>query len=141
MSESLNLAKKMLLEEGLTCVFIKDNAIYKSKQRGVLPLIEWYDQGLNLKDFSVADKVVGKAAAFLYVILEIKELYADVISKSALELLIKNNINVNFGLLVDYIRNRTNTGFCPMEQATINIDSPEEAVVAIKNKINELNSK
>ncbi|MBE5755724.1 MAG: DUF1893 domain-containing protein [Clostridiales bacterium] len=131
----------MLLEEELTCAFIKDSAIYKSKKRGVLPLIEWYDQGLNLKDFSVADKVVGKAAAFLYVILEIKELYADVISKSALELLIKNNINVSFGLLVDYIRNRTNTGFCPMEQATINIDSPAEAVVAIKNKINELNSK
>ena len=141
MSENLILAKKMLLEEELTCAFIKDNTIYKSKKRGVLPLIEWYDQGLNLKDFSVADKVVGKAAAFFYVILEIKELYADVISRSALELLIKNNINVSFGLLVDYIRNRTNTGFCPMEQATINIDSPAEAVVAIKNKINELNNK
>ncbi|MBO5006382.1 MAG: DUF1893 domain-containing protein, partial [Clostridia bacterium] len=87
-----------------------------------------------------ADKVVGKAAAFLYLFLGVKNLHALVISEHALSLLLGNGVAVSYDTLVPMIRNRTDTGFCPMEQATMNCSSPEEALAAIKETLKKLNS-
>lgn len=43
----------------------KGSTIYISTERGVKPLIDRIDDGTDLQGFSAADKVVGKAAAFL----------------------------------------------------------------------------
>ena len=49
-----------------------------------------------LKGASIADKVVGKGAAALMILGGIKELYTDIISTKALELLQKSDIKVDF---------------------------------------------
>ena len=48
-----------------TCVLCKEDTIYTSTERSVQPLLDWLDSDINLHGFSVADKVVGKAVAFL----------------------------------------------------------------------------
>lgn len=139
MKDTLSRAKEILTENNCTCVILTDEYQYTSHQRGVKPLLDWYDHGTNLKDGYAADKVVGKAAAYLYVLLEIKAVYAGVISKPAYEVFQKYNIEIHYDSMVDAIINRNKTGYCPMETAVMDIDTPEEALEAIKTKLNKLN--
>jgi len=126
-------------ENGYTCVLQKGDAVYTSYERGVKPLLRLLDTGADCRDFFAADKVVGKAAAFLYILLRVRSVYADVISAPAYEILVQHGIEVSFGSAVDAIRNRAGTGFCPMESAVWNENDPESALAAIRKKLNELN--
>lgn len=134
----LEFAKEKLSKEDLTCVLYNGDETYISSKRGVAPLLEWVKEKKNFDGFVAADKVVGKAAAFLYVILNIKEVYAFVISKRAAMVFEQYGIKYSCESIVDEIVNRAGTGFCPMEQATKDIDKPKEALEAIKKKYAEL---
>lgn len=135
---NLEQAKEILEQNNDTCVFFDGENTYTSKDRGVKPLLQMLQNKTDVKDFSVADKVVGKAAAFLYVLLGVKELYAKVISQHALTVLQEHKIDVSYGELVEAIRNRTNTGFCPMETAVLQIEDADTALQAILEKQREL---
>lgn len=136
----LETAKKLLKDHGFTCVLVQGEALHTSFDRGVKPLLGWLEEGCVRPGFAAADKVVGKATAFLYCLLGAKAVYADVMSDAAMEVLTQNGIDASCGKQVDYIRNRQNTGMCPMEEATRNINSPEEAPDAIRAKLKMLNS-
>ncbi len=135
----LERAKVLLRENGYTCVICENERVISSCERGVKPLLGLLDSGTDVKGRSAADKVVGKAAAFLYVLLGVSELYADIISIPALEILNRYNIHTEYGKAVGGIRNRTNTGFCPMETAVMDIDEPYDALKAVKEKLKQLN--
>lgn len=135
---NLEKAKKLLKSSDYTCVICSNAETLISHKRGVAPLIEWLDERKNLKEYSAADKVVGNGAAFLYVLLEVKEIYANVISKSALETLNRHHITTTYHTLVEAIRNRDNTGFCPIETAVAGISSPDKAFTAIRSKLDEM---
>lgn len=135
--KNLSEAKK-ILAQGHTCVLVSDEYIITTDERGVLPLVKWIGQGKTFDGYSAADKVVGKAAALLYVTLGVKILWAGVISKPAAQVFERYGIEYWYDTLTDAIINRKGDGFCPMETAVRDIDSPEEALVAIKNKLNQL---
>ena len=130
--------KKILIDGEYTCVLSDGNEFITSKERGVKPLLTLVNQNANLKNFCAADKVVGKAAAFLYVLLGVKSVYAITISKYALSVFQKYNINVTYDIVTDAILNRKGDGFCPMESAVLNIDNPGDALKCINKKTEEL---
>lgn len=132
-SEKLKKAAELLHSGGYTCVFLKDGEADASFERGVKPLFERLDSGAKLAGAVAADKVVGKGAAYLYVLLGIKELYADVISLPASQVLERYGIYFECENTVEAIRNRANTGFCPIESATLDIDEPSDAYKKIKS--------
>lgn len=136
--ELLQRAKERLREGGYTCVLYSESEQLTSKERGVKPLLRWVEEGRRLQGFCGADKVVGRAAAFLYVKLGIEDLYAEVLSEPAREVLTDYGISVEYGVLTQMIRNRTGEGYCPMEQATLCCSTPEEAERAIRQKLKEL---
>lgn len=138
MKSDLLRAKDLLIEGGYTCVLCKGDKMMSSMERGVKPLLAWIDSEEALQGFSAADKVVGNAAAFCYVILGVNEVYAQVMSEAALSTLEKANIMASCDVVVTAIRNRANTGFCPMEGAVKGIEDPDEALMAIRNKIQSL---
>lgn len=138
MRSDIEKAKSLLKSGGYTCVLCSEDKVYTSTERGVKPLLAWIDGGTDMSGFSAADKVVGKAAAFLYVILGVKAVYAGVISEPAEKVLTENGIAVEYGTLTDAIRNRAGTGFCPMETAVKNISEPYAALEAVRRKIKEL---
>ena len=139
--DELSEVKRLLREGDFTCVIVKGENVFTSKERGVKPLISLLDADSELSGALAADKVVGKAAAMLYLLLNIKKLYASVISELALDTLTGAGVEVSYETLVPMIRNRTNTGFCPMEQVTKDIDDPNEALNAIRKTIVELKNK
>jgi len=135
MTKETEKAASLLRSGNYTCVLIKDSSIYTSTERGVKPLLDIIIAGNQYDGCVAADKVIGKAAAFLYVLIGAREIYAGIISKAALAVLREHGIDVSCDLEVDAIRNRTNTGFCPMEQATSETSSLEEAFMIIKEKV------
>lgn len=135
---NIEKAREILSEGGYTCVICSDKDTQTSEQRGVAPLLKWLDEGKNLSEYSAADKVVGKGAAYLYILLEIKEIYADIVSRPACDTLKKYGIPVTYKTMAEAIRNRDNTGFCPIETAVMDVNEPFAALTAIKKKLEEI---
>ena len=131
-------AKRMLVENNLTCVIFGDEIVYTSSERGIRPLLRLIDEKKDYTKLCAVDKVIGKAAAFAYVILKIQKVHAFVISESAKKVLEKHKIVVTYDTLVEYIRNRAGNGRCPMESAVWDIESSEEALFAIRRKLDKL---
>lgn len=135
----LTRAKEKLITCGFTCVLRRDNKDFTTTLRGVKPLVAWYESGQNFSGFCAADKVVGKATAFLYVLLGVKAVYAKVMSKAAFQVLQENGIAAEYGELVEHIINRNGDGICPFEAAVLDISSPTDAYKTIRDKMRELN--
>ncbi len=129
------LAKKLMEEDRYTCVICGDGITYFSEENGVRPLMQWTAEKTNVKGCCAADKIVGKAAALLYVGLGVKEVYASVMSRRGEETLKNHGIEAFYGELCEDIRNRTDTDICPMEKAVREAEIPAEAVEAIKAAI------
>lgn len=135
----LERAKAVLTSDSYTCALCREASTYTSFERGVKPLVAWLESGIDLHGFSAADKVVGKGAAFLYVLLGIKALYACVISMPALALLQQYGISVEYGTKTPHIINRKGDGICPFEEAVMDIDDAEIAYRAIRRKMVDMN--
>ena len=131
-------AKEILLSGKYTCVLCKENEIFTSEFRGVKPLVKWYAEKTELEGFSAADKVVGKATAFLYALLGVKRVFAKVISLPAKEVLENHGIEVSFNTLVPNIINRAGDGICPFELAVQDVDNAKESYKIIRLKMEEM---
>ncbi len=131
-----NKARRLFDDGCFTLVLSDGSRVITSTERGIKPLMNLY--GGEYSDFDAADKVIGKAAAFMYVHIGVSNVYAEVISERALEVFNRYGINTEYKTLVPAIENRTKTGFCPMEAAVWDIDDPDEALIAINNKLAEL---
>ena len=132
----LQIAKNNL--EGHTICLCKEGKCLFSEKKGIAPMMGFISDGLNLEGYSVADLVVGKAAALLFVKSKIKAVFAKTLSKSGEEVLKSNNIPVEYEVLTDKIINRDGTDICPMEKTVLNTDDPEEGYVLLKNKIQSM---
>jgi len=135
MHEDCSRARRILEQGDYTCVLCCADQILTDDRRGIRPLLDLLAQNRDWHNFSAADKVVGKAAAFLYRLMGIRALYAQVISAPAAQVLQDDGIVLEYGTLVPAIRNRTNTGFCPMESAVWNINDPQEALSALRKAL------
>ena len=62
-------------------------------------------------------------------------------SEKALGVFEKYGVEIFYTAVVPAIKNRTGDGFCPMETAVSEIDSPEEALGAVRAKLKELSAK
>ncbi len=124
------------LDEGDTCAIVCANKTLRSKERGVKPLMTWLAAGESCLGGVAADKVVGKAAAFLYVLLGVAEVHANVLSEMAERVLLRFGIRYTFAEKTAAIRNRAGTGFCPMEQAVWEVDDPKRAYTVLNERIN-----
>ncbi|MBQ4339679.1 MAG: DUF1893 domain-containing protein [Firmicutes bacterium] len=140
MKTDLETAVETLKNGGYTCVICKEGKLMTSFERGIKPLIDWYDSGLDLTGAFAADKVVGKAAAMMYVLMSVKQVYSFTMSKTAVETFNRFGVEWSCDRIVDVINNRTNTGSCPMEQAVLLCNDPLSSYKSIKNKLKEFSN-
>lgn len=133
----LTLAKE-LLKQGKTLVLLSKDSVFTDEGRGIARLAAVAESGARYE--VAADTIVGRAAALLYLLLGVKAVYAETCSKGALKILREKNIVVEYSCLAETIRNRTNTGLCPMEQAVEGIDDEHEALKAVLLKLRSLRS-
>jgi len=125
-------AKSILKNGTYSCVFCKGDLVHSKTGIGVSPIMDLLNAQTDLSGFSAADKIVGKAAAALFALAEIKEVYGGVMSKQAENYLNEHNIKYSYGKIVDVIMNRKGTDICPMETAVKDIGDPQTAFHTIK---------
>ena len=111
----MNELIEKLHEEGCSCV-VSNKEVRTYTHRGVDDLYRLLKQEPTfLNGAEVADRVVGKAAAAMMVKGGVKNVYADLISLSALTLLRDAGVTTDFDQLVTYIKNTKLTDWCPVE--------------------------
>jgi iron complex outermembrane receptor protein/vitamin B12 transporter len=134
MEDTLLLLKNRLYEEACSCVIGKGSEVRTFVRQGVVDLFDLYGQEPAFLDGAfVADKVVGKAAAALILLGEVKAVYAGIISEPALDLFRNSGVAVEYGRKVPFIENLRKTGWCPLEAACYGINTLEEIYSAIQN--------
>ena len=84
---------------------------------------------------TIADKVIGKAAAAMVVVGGVKELYAEVMSKKAIPFLEEAGIAYTYGTLVDTIKEEGDR--CQLEKITAPATTPEETVALLRTHFEE----
>lgn len=131
-------AVRLLRDGNFTCAVCGEGIEYTSTLRGVQPLLRPYEEGIRFVGCAAADRVIGKAAACLYVLLGVERVYAEIVSKPAKEIFDRNGITLDYDHLVELIENRTRTGLCPMETAVRDITDPEEAPGLIRKALEKL---
>lgn len=123
---------------GHTVCLCKDGACIASDKRGIAPMMDFIASGINLASYSVADIVVGKAAALLFAKSGIKSVFAKTLSKSGKKILELYGIKYEYETLTERIINRTGTDICPMEKAVSATIDPLEAYDLLKKAIKSL---
>ena len=135
----LQTAKNNL--EGHTICLCKDGKCLFSEKRGIAPMMDFIAEGIDLSGYSVADLVVGKAAAMLFIKCGIKRVFAKTLSESAKRVLELYGVDYEYETLTEKIINRDGTDICPMEKAVLGTDDVEEAYLILQNKLNDLRNK
>lgn len=139
-SNDLSRARALLASSSL--VAVNGERVWRKEGRGIRPLFTLIEEaGADLFGASLADIVVGKAAALLAVFAGFRSVYARTLSKPALAVLAEHGLEIVYENLVPNILNREKTGFCPMETLTLPIQDPEEAYQAIGAKLAEMEAK
>jgi len=102
--------------------------------RGIGPALNLF-RANKLRGADVADKIVGKAAAALFISGGAVSVHADVMCESAAELLTAYGIPNSADAIVPAIINRKGTGLCPMEAAVKDLDDLQAMVAAIEKTL------
>ncbi|MCL2036948.1 MAG: DUF1893 domain-containing protein [Oscillospiraceae bacterium] len=139
---SAKKAKSLISSGEATCVAIKGGKIiFQDSGKGISPLISLYEGNPDIYEGAYfLDKVIGKAAAMILTLGGVKKVYGERMSKSAVDYLNARGIETDFGEKVGIILNIAGTGICPMENAVLNIDSPEEGYAKLKETLDALRS-
>ncbi len=107
--------------------------------RGIRPILDLYDAG-RLNGAVVCDRIVGKAAAMIFVLGGVKAVYGLVVSAAARTYLQDRGIPVWQESGVTQIINRTGTGMCPMEETVLTLEDPAAGRQALLEKLAQLQS-
>lgn len=122
-------AKKLRDTNHYTCVVLCEPSYqFTSYDKGVMPLYHLNKHNILFNSPPVlADKIIGKASAFLAIRLGIKTLDTLILSTEAQALLQHYQVSYSFNHQVPFIANRLQTGQCPMEQLLDGITDVEKA--------------
>ena len=123
---------KRALEKGHTLVLCKGGEVLTSDLSGIAPMLAFIGEGKDLRGWSAADAIVGKAAALLFVYAGIAEAYAKVLSEEGEKVLKTHGVPYTCGEKTRHIINRRGDGICPMEKAVLNVSDSAEALVVLR---------
>ena len=130
------LAERRLKEKDeLTLVIVKHGrVIFETQSHGIMPFVQAIEKfGKELVGSSVADKIIGRAAALLCAYSKVASVFAVTISEEGMRVLEENGISYRFETQVQNILNREKTDMCPFEKLTATSQTPEEAYEVLKS--------
>lgn len=132
----LEIAKANLGDHSI-CL-CKDGSFFTNDGRGISPMMRFIANGHDLSGYAVADQIVGKAAAMLFVKAGITTVHGKIMSAAGQDYLNKHHIPCSWDTLTDKIINRKGDGICPMEKTVTEIEDTEQGYLALKRKLQEM---
>jgi hypothetical protein len=135
-------AKELLYQRKLTLVIVKyGKVLFETDSPRISGFMKAIDSmNAELKGASVADRVVGKAVALLFVYSGVREVYAEVLSRKAKALLAQYGIAFEYKELVDTVLNPAKTDMCPLEKVAEGIANPKDSYAAFKTAQEKMKS-
>lgn len=130
MITEMTYARQMLSIGGYKLVVCAKDSVHVSEDSGLDSLLSLVGEDTWI-GAAAADKVVGKAAAMLFVLLRVKSLYAEVITETAKAVLEAQGIECVYGTLVERLIDADGK-VCPSELAVENVVDPSGAPAALK---------
>ena len=123
-----------ILQDGNHSLVVAGDGIRTFDGRGISDLYGLLTEHPDwLRGASVADKVVGKAAAALMLAGGVQALYTDTVSTLARELLDGSVMEVCWEREVSHIINRMQTDWCPLEKLCRDCRTLEECLRQIED--------
>jgi hypothetical protein len=135
MNTDLEIAKKRLTENRVSLSIVKEGKIFfESRSHGLKDLFGAVNKlGTSLRNASIADQIVGKAAAFLFVYSRANSVFAVTISEKGLKLLEQNHVSAEFRSIVPNVLNKERTDVCPFEKMALNCRDAKEVFGILEN--------
>ena len=131
----INHAKYILEDRNASVVFCRGEQMIILDGKGIKPLLELMKKQIALSEYSVADKIVGKAAALLFIKMKVSSVYGSVMSEKARDIFLHYNIPFFYKTLTKEIINRRGDDICPIEKAVENVNDPEKAYVILTDTV------
>ena len=131
--EDLVAEMKRLLADGASVVTARNGLIERRETgRGVEPVLRLLEAG-GLKGRIVADRVVGRAAAAVFLAGGAKSVFGRVMSVDAAAFLKAGGVGVSADEFVPRILDRGRAGTCPLEAAVESLDDPSAMVSVLRS--------
>jgi hypothetical protein len=126
------LFDEFLTSKNTLRVYKGSKLIFTSDKDRLLPLVEYIDKFASQHhNVVIFDKIVGRAAALLFIKANCQEVYSPLGSQLALEVLGKRGIKYHLTRTVPCIQ-KPDGNMCPMELLSVGKE-PEEFYRLIKN--------
>jgi len=134
MQADLNLAKQKLIQKNLNLVIAKNGIVlFETESHGINGLLKAIKQLQdNMAGSSVADRIVGRAAALLLVYSDVVAVFAVTASDSGIEVLENNHVFHKFERRVPRILDSKRVDVCPFERLVAKFSDPREAYEELK---------
>ena len=131
----LKLAELRLKEKNLTLVIVKrGKIIFEAGTHSITGFLQAIKKLKNeLVESSVADRIVGRAAAMLCVYSKVASVFAVTISEEGIKVLEENHVFYRFENHVPNILNENKTDICPFEKLTAGFADPKDAYEKLKS--------
>jgi len=141
--QDLELAREILKKKDLSLAIVKEGEpLFESSSSGINGLLQAVEKLKdNLHESSVADRIVGRAAALLLVYSHVKEVYAATLSSEGLKVLKEYDVPAEHDDLVPKILDREGKNICPFERFSLTIKSVDEAYEQLKAFTESLKAK
>jgi hypothetical protein len=136
MSVDLSLAKNRLLQKKLSLIIVNNGKVlFETESHGIGDLLKAINKLQDsMKDSSVADRIVGRAAALLFVFSGVAAVFAVTASEGGIEVLKKNSVFCEYENSVTNVLNLKKTDVCPFEKLVAKLSNPEKAYEVLKVK-------
>ena len=130
----IEIAKSDIGKKGFALSVVKDGkTIIQSKTPGVSALVTAIKRDRqSFRGASAADKVLGRAAAMLFVYSEVKCVFALLASQDAIVTLERFGMPFECEKTVAKILNRNQTSTCPFESLIQDVEDPQDAFEKLK---------
>ena len=134
MQADLNIAKQRLSQKNLSLVIVKNSRVlFETESHGISGLLKAVKQLQdNMAGSSVADRIVGRAAALLLVYSGVVAVFAVTASDGGIEVLKNNHVFHKFERRVPRILDSKRVDVCPFEKLVAKFSDPKEAYEELK---------
>jgi hypothetical protein len=121
-------------KRGSAFVIARDETVLaESREKGVAPFFRAVNK-LEMHGAVVADRIVGKAVAFLCVYAGISAVYTPLVSDPAGDVLQEYTVHLEADTKVPMILNARKDDQCPVEKLILTCTTPQEAYTVLQKK-------
>lgn len=131
----LEKAKEIFYSEDYSFVLVKNEDIISSSQKGIMQIVELIESGKDFTDYSMCDRITGRAVAFLYVIMGLKAVHSVKMTKLATNILDRAEIKFSADEYIEKVLDSELKNTDRFENAVIHSGSAITALEDIKKEL------